>query len=111
MVGTFSINFRKTVQPLTAEHQEERIPVSGYIKEIITHFPPGCNSLIGIRIFLNGKQILPQVGVVALDGATERFAIIEQCKKGDWLRVDWENHDDTYSHTVSIIVNGEGHES
>lgn len=101
----YSLNFRKTVQPLTAEHDVKTSPCSGYIKEIITHFPPGCNALIGIKVFKNSKQILPQEGVIALDSSTERFEVTEPIKLGDNIRIDWENHDDTYPHTVSVIVN------
>ncbi|MCD6493919.1 MAG: hypothetical protein J7K36_09045 [Archaeoglobaceae archaeon] len=103
------INFRKTVSPLTADSDTKTAYLDGAITEIILHFPPGCNALVGVKVFLNTRQILPQEGVIALDNATQSFKLFVPCKKGDIIRVDWENHDDTYSHTVSVIVNVEGH--
>jgi len=109
-MGNQIINFRKEVQPLTADSEIQEIYVNGTIKEIVTHFPPGCNALVGIKVFLNTQQILPQEGVIALDNATQAFKLAVPCRKSDKLRVDWENHDDTYPHTVSVIVNIEGRE-
>jgi len=99
------LNFRKTVQPLTSEYEIKPSTYDGVIKEIIVHFPPGCNSLVEVKVFHGTTQILPEKGGIALDDATQGFIIEREVRSGDPIRVEWINHDDTYEHTISVIVN------
>jgi len=98
------LNFRKTVQPLTEEYEVKPSPVTGIIKQVTIHFPPGCNSLVEVKVFHGSKQIVPEKGGVALDDATPSFILEEKVNLGDSIRVDYVNHDDTYDHTISVIV-------
>lgn len=60
---------------------------------------------MGIKVFHGMVQILPEKDELALDDATPTFAMERLINLGDSIRVDWINHDNTYSHTISVIVN------
>jgi len=98
------LNFRKTVQPLTKEYEVKTLEEYGTIKQITVHFPPGCNSLVEVKVFHGTRQVLPDKDGIALDDATPTFTIERDVNLGDPIRVEWINHDDTYEHTVSVIV-------
>lgn len=91
--------------PLAKKDEIQYSPISGTIKNITLHFPPGCSSLVEVFVYHIKKQILPvgRTGV-ALDDATEVFHINEQIKQGDAIQVTAINHDDTYPHTVTILI-------
>lgn len=99
------LNFRKSIAALTETFEIKRSLETGAIKEIVVHFPPGCNALVEIKVWHGSTQILPEKGGIALDGATPTFSIEKPIKLGDSIRVEWVNHDNIYEHTVSIIVN------
>lgn len=99
------LNFRKSIAALTEAFEIKSSLETGTIKEIVVHFPPGCNALVEIRVWHGSTQILPEKGGIALDGATSTFGIEKLIKLGDPIRVEWINHDNAYEHTVSIIVN------
>lgn len=98
------LNFRNTTGTLAEDYEVKPSPVTGTIKEVIAHFPPGCNALVEIKVFQGMTQILPDKGSVALDDATQPFSIMRSINLGDPIRVDWINHDDTYTHTTSVVV-------
>jgi hypothetical protein len=98
------LNFRKTVQPLTEEYEIKPVTEYGTIKQITVHFPDGCNSLVEVKVFHGTRQILPEKGGIALDNATPSFVIERDVSLGDPIRVEWINHDDTYPHSISVIV-------
>jgi len=98
------INFRKTVQPLTEESMVKTSPITGTIKQVTMHFPPGCNSLVEVKVYHGSKQIVPEMGGIALDNATPTFIVEEPVKQGDAIKVFWINHDDTYEHTITVVV-------
>jgi len=98
------LNFRKTVAALTQEEESKSVPATGIVKQIVVHFPPGCNSLVEVKVFHGSKQILPEKGGIALDDATVPFGANEPVKVGDIIKVVWINHDDTYEHTISVVV-------
>lgn len=98
------LSFRKTVPALTADHDIQFANLTGTIYRIVVHFPAGCCSLVAVKVFHGGKQILPRMGVLALDDTTQPFEIFEPVKSGDPIRIDFENHDGIHSHTVSVVV-------
>ena len=98
------LNFRNTIAALSEDHEIKRSLENGTIKEITVHFPPGANALVEVKVFHGSTQILPEKGGLALDDATPSFSIERAIKAGDSVRVGWVNHDDTYSHTISVVV-------
>lgn len=99
------IVFKKEVLALTESYELKRAEMNGIVKDIIVHFPPGCSSLVDVRVFMGTTQVLPRIGYIALDDATPTFGIQESIKSGDTIRVEWVNTDSTYPHTISVIVN------
>jgi hypothetical protein len=98
------LNFRQTVPALSEVYEIKRSLETGIIKEITVHFPPGCNALLEVKVFHGSTQILPEKGGLALDDATPTFTVERYVRVGDPIRVEWINHDDTYEHTVSVVV-------
>ena len=98
------LNFRNTVAALSEDYEIKRSLEDGTIKELVVHFPPGCNALVEVKVYHGSTQILPEKGGLALDDTSPTFIVERAVKAGDPIRVEWINHDDTYSHTISVIV-------
>ena len=106
---TVQLNYRMTVSPLTEERETKYSPLTGVIKDAILHFPSGCSSLVEVFIFHKTKQILPEGRIgVALDDATQKFSINEPIKKKEPIEVRVINHDDTWEHTITCVIEVEG---
>ena len=106
---TIQLNYRMTASPLTEERETKYSPLTGTIKSAILHFPPGCNSLVEVFIFHKTKQILPEGRIgIALDGATQIFSINEPVKEKEPIEVRVINHDDTWEHTITCVIEIEG---
>lgn len=99
------INFRRTVSAQDSDTQTKESTILGTIKNVILHFPPGCNALVEVRVSHGTKQIVPREGYIALNDATPTFEVNEPINVGDSILVEIINHDSTYSHTISTIIN------
>ena len=105
------INFRITTPSLQRREPVRYSPDTGIINSAIIHFPSGCDQLVEVLIYLGTKQILPtpvpgqgaQVGI-ALDDTTQSFDIRHPIERNDPVQVVVLNHDNTYPHTISVIV-------
>jgi len=90
---------------LKAVSEVEEAPVTGKIKSALIHFPARCNALVEVELYKRKKKILPDTRYgIALDDATERFDIGEPVEIGDSIEVITKNHDNTYNHTIVVIV-------
>jgi len=113
------VNFRVTVPLLTQATIVKTILYEGPIREIIAHWPDGCNGLVWIRVFAGNAQIWPVGDLaagdnwVALNNATERFTISkgdisksqhEYLNHREPLTVIINNGDNQHPHTPSVIV-------
>lgn len=99
------MNFSKTVGALTEESQTQTVQWNGKIDQIHISFPPGANSLVDVAVWHGTKQILPEKGYIALDDITPNFFFNESVSVGDHITVKWINTDNTFPHTISVIVN------
>jgi len=103
-----SIPFKKTVPSLEIESEEHRIPHDGIVTRVVMHFPPGCSSLVDVRLLYieDGKEyyVVPSIEdkFIALDAATPVYEPKFPVKQGKILKVEWYNYDDTYEHTISV---------
>ena len=95
---------RKNISTLSEEKASDRIENSGTITQCVMHFPPGCNALVEVRMLHNGKAICPVDGYIALDETTPVFGLLEPCREGDTITAEFINHDESYEHTISVIV-------
>lgn len=106
------VNFRITAASLAANRVTKYSPIKGIINSAILHFPGGTEQLVEIFINHKSNQILPYPvtggGVlhrgITLDDTTQSFDIGEAVEQNDPLEVAVLNHDDSNSHTVSIII-------
>ena len=110
-IGKVILNFRKTVPSLTYEKVEHPIIYRGKITKVSMHFPPGCNSLVEARlIFIDSEgeihYIVPSIpdSYIALDDVTQPFEVDFEITGRGTLRAEFQNHDNTWEHTISIIV-------
>lgn len=97
--------FKKTINALSEDSLNQSSTTTGTISEIVTHFPPGANSLVDVRVFHGTKQILPDNGYLSLDNASPTFSMNEPYDSGNNIRVEWINTDSTFAHTVTVVVN------
>lgn len=100
-----------TVPAATQISVSEPSPVTGTVEYITLHFPSGCNALVEISCYINGKQILPVLGFIALDNTIKDFPVSADVKKHDNLVVLITNRDSINAHTPSVIWNLEGNPS
>jgi len=97
--------YRITCPALTAVSEVESASISGVIKSAYIHMPKNTASLVEIEIWLRTEKILPdtRIGIVG-DDMRERFSIGKPCNIGDDIKVIVKNHDDTYEHTIVVII-------
>lgn len=106
------INYRITTASLRSSRVTRYAPIGGILDSAILHFPSGCNSLVEIFINHRTNQVLPAPATggtqgnlgIALDDITQSFDINLPIEQGDPLEVVVINHDDTHSHTLSVIL-------
>lgn len=107
----YVISFRKSVASLEKTSEKHRVPFKGKISTVEIHFPPGCESLVDVRLlhYCGGskKCVVPSVEdkYIALDDDT--FKIVDRnfpAQEGDTLVVEYLNYDGGYPHTISVDV-------
>lgn len=109
MARVRQMNYRVTASALTTQEETDDASISGIIDSIIAHFPPGVNALVELFVFHERQQILPEGRTgVTLDDATQSFTINEPIEQGDKIKVRVVNHDDTWQHTISVIISIRG---
>jgi hypothetical protein len=102
---TRQINFRETVQPLKGLEVDKICPISGKIKSVTMSFPPGCNNLVEVAFGHSAQKVCPSTEYIALDSATPTFDGIEEpVEEKERLWVEILNGDNTYPHTISVLV-------
>ena len=97
--------FRMPTPALQSISEIEQSPATGVIKSALIHFPAGSDALVEVAIYHENKKILPDTRYgIALDNATERFMIGEKININEPIEVITKNHDNTYDHTIIVIV-------
>ena len=102
---TRQINFQEEVQPLKGVILSEKCPLTGTIKSVTMSWPPGCNNLVDVAFGHASQRVCPYSGYIALDDASPTFTDINELVKMDerlWCEI--RNADDTYPHTISVLV-------
>ena len=90
---------------LKAVSEVEESPATGEIRTALIHFPARCNALVEVELYHGKKKILPSTRYgIALDDTTQRFEIGEPITAGDAIEVIVKNHDNTYDHTIVVVV-------
>lgn len=109
-----NVPFSKTVAALQEDSQNWRIPFDGYVTQIVPHFPDGCNSLVYSRLIYippdsgTYRYVIPSIEgeYLHLNDSTPVFDLQKglPVKKNGTLRVEWQNYDSGFSHTVSWLI-------
>ena len=81
----------------------EYAPFSGVIKQVILHFPDGCNALLDIRVGHGTKQFCPNAGFLALNDATVPYYFEEEVKDKEEIWVELGNYD-VLAHNITVTV-------
>ncbi len=103
-MSTKTIVFQHTLDPGKGVELEEKLGMAGTIRQITFHFPPGCNSLVGIAFSINHVQICPASGYISLDSATPQYIANEPVVIGAKLKCMMVNYDKINSHTPSATI-------
>jgi len=109
-----NIPFSKSVASLQEAYQVWRIPFDGYITQIVASFPDGCNSLVYSRLIYIApdsgtyRYIIPskEGEYLHLNDSTPEFDLQKgvPVQKDGTLRVEWQNYDGSFSHTVAWSI-------
>jgi len=104
------LTFRKTIASLESDHEDNRVPLDGVVEKVVMQFPAGCSFLVDVRLLYriddHEYYVVPSVEnqFISLDDAAPTFITSFPVRAGKTLRVEWYNYDDTYPHTVPVIV-------
>lgn len=104
------MTFKKTVEPLTGYDLKDEVLVDGVIEEVLMHFPDGCDSLVDIAVDYEGERVIPEDRgkYIALNDATPVFKSNTPVLMGKEVWVTVNNYDDTFPHTVTVVVTVKG---
>lgn len=105
-VGIFNIavNFVETVPAATGLNVTKNFIYSGKVKQVLFHFPPGCNGLVNVRLLKDQLPFYPQQGYLALDNASPIFPLDIDYYRDEPLTLEIQNTDSANAHTISCIV-------
>jgi len=103
----FQVPFRQDVPVLTRMELDDLCPCTGYITSVIIHWPPGCNSLVGVAACHMGNWLVPSIEnqLIALDSATPIFEMRVPCVEKDRLWTVMDNGDAANNHVIQVIFN------
>lgn len=96
--------FRETVQSGMGMRLTKDFFSAGRITQILFHFPPGCSSLVEIKLFKNEQTFYPISGTLALDDATPVYYVDADYYAHEPLTVEVLNKDSQNPHTPSVAV-------
>ena len=81
------------------------MPFDGWTSAAIIQWPSGCLNMVGVRIIVDGKQMIPQnTGWIALEDATIDVAMIRRVQKNRLIEAEFKNNDIDNAHWISVLV-------
>jgi len=81
------------------------MPFDGWTSAAIIQWPSGCLNMVGVRIIVDGKQMIPQnTGWIALEDATIDVAMIRRVEKNRLIEAEFKNNDIDNAHWISVLV-------
>lgn len=99
-----AINFRESVAAGSGVRVTNIFNYGGKVKQVLFHFPPGCNGLVRVRLFKNEEPFYPIRDYLALDDSTPSFPMDEPYYPNEPLTLEIENTDAANAHTISCVV-------
>lgn len=82
----------------------DSIPFNGHVKEIMIHWPPGCNALVDVMVGYELSQLCPRSGFLALDSVTPAYQFNFPVVKDRQCWVEMRNRDGLWPHTITVTV-------
>lgn len=81
------------------------MPFDGWTSAAIIAWPAGCLNRVGVRIIVDGKQMIPQnTGWIALEDVTIDVAMIKRVRRNRLIEAEFKNNDIDNSHWISVLV-------
>ena len=81
------------------------MPFDGWTSAVIIAWPAGCLNRVGVRIIVDGKQMIPQnTGWIALEDVTIDVAMIRRVRKNRLIEAEFKNNDIDNPHWISVLV-------
>jgi len=81
------------------------MPFDGWTSAAIIAWPAGCLNRVGVRIIVDGKQMIPQnTGWIALEDVTIDVAMIRRVRKNRLIEAEFKNNDIDNAHWISVLV-------
>lgn len=77
---------------------------AGYIKQVIPHWPDGCNALVDVRVGHGTKQFCPAAGYLALNNATPSYSFNVPVNYQEEIWVEMRNGDGLNAHNITVTV-------
>ena len=103
------VNFRISIEAVTQRELSYEFDKDVRLSEGTMHFPPGCNSLVEMRVLMGTgsarKQITPiNDQFIALDDAVFHFLLDQKLARKERVFVEVANYDEDNPHIVSTII-------
>lgn len=103
------IPFFYNLAPLEGVTLEEVAPFDGFIKQVIIHWPDGCNALVEVKVTYDSlPQFCPSTDYLALNNATPTFSFNVEVQADFSIIVEMRNGDAVNSHAITVTVSVEG---
>lgn len=83
---------------------EELSVLTGFVKEVTIHWPPGCNAFVDVVVGYQNTQFCPRAGFLALDSATPTYYFNEPITKDRPIWVIMQNRDGGFPHNITVTV-------
>jgi hypothetical protein len=83
---------------------EEKITLTGFVKEVTIHWPAGCNALVDVAVEYETTRFCPRQGFIALNDTTPTFPFNFPVVKDHNIRVIMQNRDGGFVHNITVTV-------
>ena len=85
---------------------KEKMPWDGYVVDGSISYPDGCNDLVGVRITVDGKRLVPlNTQWMAYNNVVMPVTLLRRVKKDRLIVVDMKNNDTVNPHLITVSVN------
>ncbi len=99
------IRFVETVAAASGVEVFQDTPAGGIVKDVLIHWPPGCQALVDVAVSHQQTQFCPREGYLNLDDVTPTFKTEERVENGEEFKVEIRNADALNPHTITVVIN------
>lgn len=104
------------IPSLKKVREKDEIEISGKVTQVVISYPPGCNSLVDVRVLYEEpkgeiRRVIPsrKDRWIAKDDTTVSYGMKYPVKADGNIVVEWRNTDDENDHNVAgeVVIKGE----